>query len=615
MKVVEKRSGQAKPYAIHTWRDFPPLNISRGNMLHNLTGSWRYIKPLYEDKVPACQNACPAGNDIEGWIRLLQQGEIAQAYWHLKREEPFPAVLGRVCFRFCEAACNRAPFDHRLGIRSLERFVGDRPAPAGDIPDLPPLHGKTLAVVGSGPAGMSAAYFARLLGFAVTIFEKEPVMGGLLRLGIPAYRLPRAVVAAEFAALEKMGIALRPETEIGVDIPLEALVRDFDYLFLASGSHASLKLRIEGEAHCRRIMSGLELLRRFAADEPPRLGKRVVVIGGGNTAVDAARTALRLGSEVMVVYRRSASEMPAHAEEVAQAQEEGVRFRFLAAPDRIELADDGSIRQLVCCEMQLGAPDAGGRRRPHRKPGAVFTVAADSILTAIGEAPRFDYLAGIAAAEKEGVPTDDGLRVVLQRCREAAIYAGGDIIDIPRTVVHAVAAGKRAAIAMDCRRRKEDVMRVLADIAVGTGGALSFARYTGRQPVPPVRRNLHKVVTKEQIVYDYFQKTPPVIEEIRAPADRMTSFTEDRRTFTVNQAEAEAQRCLHCGRCTECDNCLIFCPDMSVLKRPDRDFGYQVDFDYCKGCGICFAECPRGAITMVDEDQPIEASTARRETE
>ena len=299
--TMKKRSESAKTYDLKTWRDFPPMNISMGTMLHNMTGSWRFIKPIYEDKVPACQNACPAGNDIEGWIKLVQKGEYDKAYWHLKREQPFPAILGRICFRFCEAACNRAHLDDFIGINELERFVGDRVELSTPHPDLPEYNGKKLAVVGSGPAGMSAAYYSRLLGLRVTMFEMLPEMGGILRVGIPAYRLPREVVAAEFDGLKNMGIELLPNTSVGKDITLKELRNDYDYIFLATGVHESAKLNVKGEDESDFIMSGLGMLKKVALGEDVFLGNRVAVIGGGNTAIDAARTAVRLGSKVIVI--------------------------------------------------------------------------------------------------------------------------------------------------------------------------------------------------------------------------------------------------------------------------------------------------------------------------
>jgi 2-oxoacid:acceptor oxidoreductase delta subunit (pyruvate/2-ketoisovalerate family) len=604
--VLKRRSELAKEYEINTWRDLTPMHVSMGTVLHNMTGTWRFIKPMYEDKIPACQNGCPAGNDIEGWIRLLQKGEFIKAYWHLKREQPFPAILGRVCFKFCEAACNRQSLDDGIAINELERFVGDQVPLSTPYPDLPEDNGKSLCIVGSGPAGMSAAYFGRLLGFRVTVFESLPELGGILRVGIPGYRLPREVVAAEFEGLKNMGIALRPKTAVGIDIPLNRIREDYDYVFLCTGAHSSLKLRIEGEEESPYVISGLGLLKKVALGNKVDLGARVVVIGGGNTAIDAARTALRLGTEVSVIYRRSEKEMPAHAEEVREAREEGVDFRFLAAPEKIDIGEDGTLTKLICSEMELGEPDKSGRRRPLRKEDSLFAVEADTIVSAIGEVPLFDHLQGVVSMEDRLVVIDEGLAVDTIGEGGAKIFAGGDIIDIPRTVVHAVAAGKRAAIAMDCDRSGVDAAGALQELALGDGQGLSFSKYMGWVPVNPVRQNNGVVVDSDKIVYDYFEKAPRVEKKTGDGDARKKSFDAYSTTFTTHDTAHEVARCMHCGRCTECDNCLIFCPDMSVLVRGDGHFGYAFDYDYCKGCGICFTECPRNAITMVGEETPIE---------
>jgi 2-oxoacid:acceptor oxidoreductase delta subunit (pyruvate/2-ketoisovalerate family) len=598
--AVKKRSEQAKIYDFKSWRDVTPMLTSRGTMLHNLTGNWRFIKPLYEDKMPACQNGCPCGNDIEGWIKLVQKGEYEKAYWHLKREEPFPAILGRVCFKFCETVCNRNPLDQAVGINELERFVGDQVSLKTPHPALPAYHGKTLAIVGSGPAGMSAAYYARLLGFKVTIFEKHKEPGGILRMGIPHYRLSKEVVKAEFQGLKNMGIEIRTKTEIGPKIMLTQLQKEYDYLFLATGVHGSLKLGVAGE-ESPRVLSGLEMLKRVAFGEKSGLGKKVAVIGGGNTAIDAARTALRLGAKVTVVYRRTETEMPAHAEEMAEAREEGVEFRFLAAPEKIVLKKNGSISKLVCCEMKLGRADESGRRRPIKKPGAFFNLNVDTILTAIGETTQLEYCEDLVELGQGVVVVDDTLKAKVQAGSNPKAYAGGDIIDTPHTVVHAVAAGKKAAIAMDCDRTGKNASRVFTEITVGQGPALSFSRYMGWPPVNPVQQNIKEVVDSTHVVYDYFQKAAPATREAEAAQIRKKHLNAYRRTFKRAPALEEAGRCLHCGRCTECDNCLIFCPDMSVLVRNRGEFGYAFDYDYCKGCGVCFTECPRHAITMVEE--------------
>jgi 2-oxoacid:acceptor oxidoreductase delta subunit (pyruvate/2-ketoisovalerate family) len=603
---VKRRSELAKEYDFKTWRDFTPMNISVGTMLHNMTGSWRFIKPIYEDKVPACQNACPAGNDIEGWIKLLQKGEYERAYWHLKQEQPFPAILGRICFKFCETACNRAPLDDCVGINDLERFVGDQVALSTPHPDLPEYNGKDLAVIGSGPAGMSAAYYSRLLGFKVTIFEELPEMGGILRVGIPNYRLPREVVASEFEGLKNMGIEFRPNTAVGKDIALDEFCNEYDYIFLATGMHASMKIGVKGEGESHRILSGLATLKKIAFGEKVELGKRVVVIGGGNSGIDCARVSRRLGAEVTIIDILDEEEIPAHPEEIEGAREEGVKFRFLSCPERIELNDDGTIRKLVCCEMESGSLDKSGHRNFVKKDAGLFDMEADSILIAIGQIPLLDYLNGIVETENGLVLVNEGLKVNVRGDGRAKIFAGGDLIDMPHNAVHAVASGKRAAIAMDCDREDKDVAEALKRIVIGEGPAISFAKYMRWDPVNPVPYNNHLVVDSEKIVYDYFNRALRVQKEIQDPDLRIASFKAFTSTFTREDAQQEAARCMHCGRCTECDNCLIFCPDMSVLYKGNDQFGYSFDYDYCKGCGICFTECPRNAISMIDEETPVE---------
>ncbi len=602
-----RERGPEKIHILKTWHDITPRQSSLGNMLHNKTGSWRFIKPVYEDKTPACSNACPVGNDIEGWIKLLGKEEYEQAYWHLKQEEPFPAVLGRVCFSFCETACNRSGLDGPVGIRELERFTGDKVSPTEPHPRLPEYNGKTLAVVGSGPAGMAAAYFSRLLGFKVTIFEAEERFGGILSLGIPAYRLPREVVAEEFKGLSKMGIVLKGNTEIGKDLTAGELAEKFDYIFWATGAHESMAVGIEEEADCPGVMSGLSFLKRTALGERVDLGRRVVVVGGGNTALDAARTAVRMGAEVTVVYRRTEAEMPAHADEVREAREEGVRFEFLLAPDMIAKTGAGDLESVLCNRMELGPPDESGRRRPVPSDEEPVEMAVDTLITAIGERPGFDSLKGVVILEGDTLAVGEDLSVGAEGKAEAVILAGGDMVDgIPNTVVHAMASGKKAAIVIDCKRRERDLAEELSKIGVGNRSALSFSRYMGWAPVNDVRANHGEVVEHDRIVYDYFEPLWGAEKAVIPGENRRESFAPHHPTLSEEEAKREISRCLHCGRCTECGNCLIFCPDLSVIPRPGEAFGYDYDYDYCKGCGICAAECPRGAITMTGEDTPVD---------
>ncbi|MEW6443117.1 MAG: FAD-dependent oxidoreductase [bacterium] len=599
--TAKRRLEEASPVRSLTWRDMPPMNVSLGSMLHNRTGGWRYVRPLMQAKVSACQNACPAGNDVPGWIRLLHEGAVQEACRHLKLEQPFPAILGRVCFSFCQGACNRSGLDQSVEVRELERFLGDRAQARAEPPDLPPCHGSSVAVVGSGPAGLSAAYFARRLGFRVTLFEKLGVLGGILRIGIPAYRLPRRIVEAEIDALSGMGIELRSGTEIGRQVSLKELRTDFDYVFLGTGAHASRRLGIPGEQDSGRVTSGLEALRRVALGEPFDPGRSVIVVGGGNTAIDAARTALRRGCEVTVLYRRSEAEMPAHPEEIRQAREEGVRFRFLAAPEEVRTSSDGSLRQLVCCETELGEEDGTGRRRSVRKEGSLFRLEAETVLCAIGEEPDLRYIGhrfdadGLTLRARTELTGDDGRGKVL---------AGGDILHGPRSVAHAVAAGKRAAVSMDCDRRGLEAAAVMEAITAGQGPAVSFAAYLEREweRAPQARRDLREVVDASKMRLDRFHRASPVARRLEAADTRKTSFDEYAPGYEQHEALREADRCMQCGRCTACSDCLIFCPDMSVVCRECPSDGFQVDLDYCKGCGICANECPRHFITMVEED-------------
>jgi 2-oxoacid:acceptor oxidoreductase delta subunit (pyruvate/2-ketoisovalerate family) len=601
---VKPQNHTTRDETFSSWRDLPPLNISQGDMLHNKTGTWRFIKPIHEDKTPACQNGCPAGNDIEAWIKLIEQGDYQAAYWHLKREQPFPAILGRVCFKFCQEQCNRSGFDHHVRINSLERFVGDQVPASSPHPDLPLPNGKTLAIIGSGPAGMSCAYFARLLGFEVTIFDKLHEPGGILRVGIPRFRLPREIVAREFEGLINMGIELRTGIELGKDISIMALMNEFDFIFLSTGAHDSMKLELAVEGKTNHIISGLDFLQLVAFGREVNLGRHVAVIGGGNTAMDVARTAVRLGAEVTVIYRRTQNEMSAHAEEIMEAIEEGVKFRFLATPEQVILAGNGGIQKIICRAMELCEKDKSGRKRPVKTEGRPFELPADTIVSAIGEKPDLKYMEEIMNLERGTIPVTTAMQI-MNPVGESRLYAGGDIIDMPHTVIHAVASGKRAAIALDCNVKGKDFNDIRQRISIGHGSGLSFSTYMGWRNPNSKRRDARSVVEAVDMVFDYFRKTPSVP---RSPLDAKTrreKFTPIQTTFSKEQARRESERCMHCGRCTECDNCLVFCPDMSVRIRGNGDFGYTIEYDYCKGCGICAAECPRHAITMINEEMPV----------
>ena len=580
-----------------TYGDHPPLLASVADMRFNLTGQWRYVKPVFEDKTPACQNACPAGNDIEAWIRLLEKNQPEKALGRLRMEEPFPAILGRVCFSFCQQGCNRQSLDQSVNIRNLERFLGDLD-PAGSLKDhLAPENGARIGVVGSGPAGMSAAWFARLCGFEVTIYENQPFPGGILAAGIPAFRLPSKIVEAAFQGLSAMGVKLKTKAGIHHPQDLEGLGQTHDFLFLATGAHAALDPRLGHDPH-PGVMSGLDFLKQTRQGNPPVSSGLVAVVGGGNTAMDAARTAVRLGAQTRVLYRRSEAEMPANAREIAEAKEEGVEFQFLTAPIRLETGVSGRGLRLTCASVRLGDPDTDGRRRPVIREGTEFHLNPDTVILAIGETPDLSYAGPLAADPTAALPVADSLEISTNGKFSARVFAGGDILSQSRTVVHAVASGKRAVIAMDCLRRGLDFQETADKIRIGNGPGLSFLAYREESATHPVPINRARVVGPDDLNTDYFTCVPPVSPQIEEADIRKTSFDPYEKGYTPDQAEKEAARCLHCGRCIECDNCLVFCPDMSVHKNRPEKFGYRFDYDYCKGCGICFSECPRSAISL-----------------
>jgi len=318
--------------------------------------------------------------------------------------------------------------------------------------------------------------------------------------------------------------------------------------------------------------------------------------GPGGQNVNKVSTAIQLRFDI------NSSSLP---QEVREAREEGVRFRFLAAPEKLVLNADRTIKTLMCCNMQLGPADESGRRRPLKKRGDLFEINADSIISAIGEKPVFDYLKDILKTKNDCVVVKDNLMAHADDDRRAEVFAGGDIIDVAHTVVHAVASGKKAAIAMDCHRNGSNFAHVLEKILIGDGPAISFSAYQGWNSVNPVSQNQRWVLRSDNIVYDYFKTAPQVQPTVQDAGTRTHSFKAYKNTLSIESAMQEVARCIHCGRCTECDNCLIFCPDMSVLVKEKNRFGYRVDYDYCKGCGICFTECPRHAITMIDEEVPL----------
>lgn len=570
-------------------KDLPYQPVSLTSMEWNNTGTWRYLRPRFENKVPPCNEACPAGQDIEGAMVLIGKGKFLEAWELLKQESPFPGVCGRVCYHPCESSCNRAGFDEPVAINALERFVADTALRQGhrvfwNVVKRP----EKVAVIGSGPAGLTCAYHLARMGYGVTVFEALPVLGGMLRVGIPEYRLPKKILDEEIEQILDLGVKVEIKSRLGGDLSFADL-RGSQAVFLAVGNHVSRPLQIGGEKNAA-IVSGVEFLRRIRLNGEAPVGKRVAVIGGGNTAVDAARSALRLGARPFILYRRSREEMPSFPGEVHEAEEEGIEISFLVSPVRV-IGENGTVKKLECVRNRLGPADRDGRSRPVEIQGSNFCLEVDQIISAIGEEADLAGLPEELGLKNSSISTDER-----GATRKAGVFAGGDVIEQPHTVVHAIGSGKRAAIFIDRFLKKENAEGLFEAFGIGEKGSLSMRRYLqgeGGTPHPPV-------VRLEDLNVDYFDPRKRNAAP-RAPASRRTrSFEEVHLGFTEETAREEVSRCFNCGVCNLCDNCYIFCPDAAIRKNGAEDLN-EIDYEHCKGCGICMEECPRNAIAMEEE--------------
>lgn len=518
-----------------------PCKIGSGSIptLVNKTGDWRFVTPVRRKKTSPCSSACPLHNGIAEWVERVRDGDYAGAWQILSRYNPFPAVTGYVCYHFCENNCSRGQYDESVAIGELEKQVGlwrHKQFAAGSI--APKVRGAlpvSAAVVGSGPAGLACAYYLAVLGIRVTVFERQPVPGGLLALGIPEYRLPRDVLEKELAVLRSLGVTFKAGMELGKDISLAELEQGFHAVFLATGAALEKKLGVYGE-NLPGVYGALDYLRAVHLGQDLPAPRSVVVIGGGNAAIDAAGTARLRGARVALAYRRSREAMPAHQDEVRAAEEAGVQFLFNVMPE--EITGCGRAEKI-----RLVRTESGKREEKIRiVPNSAFNLDCDMVLVATGqEADLAPFGGGLA------------LEIASPLTGRPGIFAGGDLATGPGNVAAAIAAGREGARAI----------AAYLEVELITGQGAVFA--------PPIGKN--------PPISDYNSLNPFIFP----------------RQGRAAQPETEAGRCLSCGRCNRCGVCWMFCPDLAVNA---EEHGFELLLDYCKGCGICAKECPGGVLEM-----------------
>ncbi len=568
----------------------PPPTEKDGQRLFP-TGNFRFYRPVYRDKTPPCNHACPTGEQIQKYLDHVKHDRYLDGYLTIMEDNPMPSVTGRVCYHPCESACNRAAHDEPIGIRGVERFLGDYGLKLTGNPlekDLPPLNGKAVAIVGSGPGGLGCAYHLRRRGYASVIFEALDKPGGMLRAGIPAWHLPEAILDAEIAKLLGLGgIEIRCGARVGgrvadadSGLTLDELAGRYDAVFLALGQDVGRRLDAEG-AQARGVTGALEFLRETGLGRPVKTGQEVLVIGGGNTACDAARSAIRLGStsegqaKATIVSLEAEDELLIVAEDVVQAREEGVRFRPQTALVRVLADDEGNVRGAVLCQASLQR-DEHGAVTPRLTAGTEVEVGCDTILVAIGQVQVLGWLPA-DCTERGLVKADDHGRLPHP---SGTVFTGGDVMRGPSMVVDALGDGKRAA---------RDIDRVLSAEPL--------------RPDDPV-----EVMPYEKLNTAYFRHAPRTEAPLApAAARRASQVTEVTLAYSREEALAEADRCMSCGVCNGCDNCYIVCPDVSVMRDARQNGRYSIRTHYCKGCLVCVQECPTGCLERVPEldfDEP-----------
>lgn len=520
----------------------------------------RSRRPIYLDMLPPCNAGCPAGENIQEWLRLIKTGQHEAAWRQLTADNPFPAIHGRVCYHPCETACNRKDLDAAVSIHSVERYLGDLALERGWRFETPSRDsGRRVLIIGAGPSGLSAAYHLRRLGHEVEIHDSADAPGGMMRYGIPEYRLPRDVLDAEVARITDMGVVIRNNTPV-TDLLATQVAGRFDAVFVAIGAHLSKRVDIPS-ADATRMVDAVSFLRDVAKGERPVIGRRVAVYGGGNTAMDAARVARRLGAEEsVIVYRRTVEQMPAHTEERESAEQEGVRMNWLRTIT--EMGEEDLTVEI----MEL---DEEGRAHG---TGRFEKLAADTVILAVGQEADTGFLHAIPGMifDRDVVRVDPDTLMT----NVPGIFAGGDMVPSERTVTVGVGHGKKAARCID--------------------------KWLNLDVAP--RDPKHPLVHLDQMNLWYFGGHTRRVQAEQAPETRVSDFGEIVAGLSPKEAEFEARRCLSCGNCFECDGCYGACPEDAVIKLGPGN-RYRFDYERCTGCATCYEQCPVHAIEMIPEGQ------------
>lgn len=549
------------------------LSSLGSRMSGNPSGETSSLRPYQVTKTPPCAHACPNETDIREFLTTISHTEdLERSYeesfekaWNiLVDKNPFPAICGRVCPHPCEDDCNRAHKDGAVGINKLERFVGDFGLKNNfqfkKIQDT--SYSQKVAVVGAGPAGLSCAYQLARRGYPVTVYEAFSKPGGMLKYGIPEYRLPSGVLEKEIKRIEDLGVKIKCNQIVGKDISFEELQNKFDVIFVGIGAHKGKLLGLPNE-DASNVLTGVEFLNKINSGESIDVGDKVLVIGGGDTAIDAARVSRRLGADVSIVYRRTRKEMPAIEEEIGGAEEEGVKLTYLASPIGFE-KNDGKIVKMKCQKMELGEPDDSGRRRPVPIPDEYFTLDATTVISAISQEPNFDGL-DMLRDGKDWIKTDNNGTTEIQKT-----YAGGDAIELG-LVNEAIAHGRKAA---------EHIHQ-------------KFQNIEKRDETNP------PIITHDKVVLSYYENIERREADKLSPDERIQSVDREvTATLTQEKAIEEAKRCMSCGSCFDCGVCWSYCQEQAIKKPVKKHEEYKINIDLCTGCKKCADNCPCGYLEM-----------------